>query len=125
MIFGCINVFGTSGIISSDRLVRTLPQSVMNAEGHSTSDVHRGSRERGGVAGGCGGAATDDPVDRGGETPNIYEKRVAAFQRGLEEMGFVDLSRRAIGANVHRRLCERCTGVLQFRRRRYDRLNEL
>jgi hypothetical protein len=35
MIFGCINVFGTSGIISSDRLVRTLPQSVMNAEAHS------------------------------------------------------------------------------------------
>jgi hypothetical protein len=87
--------------------------------------IYSAARERGGVAGGCGGAATDDPVDRGGETPNIYEKRVAAFQRGLEEMGFVDLSRRAIGANVHRRLCERCTGVLQFRRRRYDRLNEL
>jgi hypothetical protein len=37
MFFGCIKVFGTSGIVSSDRLVRTLPQSVMNAEGHSTA----------------------------------------------------------------------------------------
>jgi hypothetical protein len=45
MIFGCTNVFGTSGIISSDRLVRTLPQSVMNAEGRDRKGCIRTRRQ--------------------------------------------------------------------------------